>query len=48
LNATRIGLAESMKKLDDSRCRPVAGEAALEHPLPCNADPTEEGKAVVH
>ena len=48
LNVTRIGLAESMKKLDDSRCRPVASEAALEHPLPCNADPPEEGKAVVH
>jgi integrase len=50
LNVTRIGLAESMKKLDEARirCKPVASDTPSEHPLPCNADQPDEGKAVVH
>jgi len=50
LNVTRIGLAESMRKLDEDRkrCKLVASEAQIEHPLPCNTGQAEGGKAVVH
>jgi integrase len=31
LNATKIGLQESMRRFDDSRCNPVANEGTIEH-----------------
>ncbi len=30
LNATRVGLQASMRRLDDARCNPVAGEASTD------------------
>lgn len=37
LNATRIGLHESMRRFDDARCKPVAIGEAIEHQPLCNA-----------
>jgi len=38
LNATRIGLQDSMRRLDDSRCKLVANEATAERAPHCNED----------
>ena len=50
LNATRMGLRESMQRFDDSapRCNPVAIAADIEPPLNCNEQPTERLKDNLH
>ncbi len=48
LNATRLGLIESMKRLDDSRCNPVATEAPIEQQPFCNDVTTEAPKVLVN
>lgn len=48
LNAERIGLRESMERLDASRCNPVANEGTID-PLPVRNDQTTDvGKALVN
>ena len=43
LNATRVGLQESMRRFDDARCNPVANQSVTEHPPLRNTDvPTED------
>lgn len=50
LNATRQGLQESMKKLDEDRngCKPVANETTTEHRLSCNDDPKPIDKSLIN
>ncbi len=51
LNATRLGLAESMRRFIDepsARCNPVANEPATEHPPACNAIDTPAEKVLVN
>jgi integrase len=48
LNVGRMGLHESMKRFDDVRCKIVARLAPIEQPPPCNADPREAGKDLLH
>jgi integrase len=50
LNATRIGLQDSMRRFDDSsaRCKPVANEAQIAPTLPCNDDVSRPGKSLVN
>ena len=48
LNATRIGLQESMRRLDDSRCNPVAKTSEAEHPPLRNANVLPAGNALVN
>jgi integrase len=38
LNATRLGVHESMRRFDDARCKSVAQNTGTEHPPLCNAD----------
>ena len=45
VNATRIGLHESMRRFDDARCKPVANPATTEHPPVCNADASTEANS---
>jgi integrase len=48
LNATRLGLIESMKRLDDSRCNPVATEEAIEQQPACNDVRTDAPNILVN
>lgn len=50
LNATRIGLQDSMRRFDEagSRCNPVAIELATEHPPDCNADSPSADNSLVN
>jgi integrase len=48
LNATRIGLHESMRRLDDARCKPVAQNAGTDHPPLCNTDSLAESNLLVN
>jgi hypothetical protein len=48
LNATRIGLQESMRRLDAAGCNPVASEEPTEHPLVRNANQDDAGKVLVN
>jgi integrase len=41
LNATRIGLQDAMRRLDDSRCKPVAKQADIEQ-APLGNEDTED------
>ena len=46
LNATRIGLQDSIRRFDDSRCKPVANSTTTEHPPLGNANALLEGKSL--
>ena len=48
LNATRIGLQESMRRFDDARCKPVANPTTTEHPPLGNGDSLSEGNSLVN
>lgn len=50
LNATRIGLQDSMRRFDEagSRCNLVANEPATEHPPVCNADSPRADNSLVN
>jgi integrase len=48
LNATRLGLQESMRRLDDVRCNPVASESVTEHPPVRNANTDDAPKVLVN
>jgi integrase len=48
LNATRIGLQDSMRRLDDSRCNPVANEPLADHAPLRNGDADESPKHLVN
>jgi integrase len=48
LNATRIGLQESMRRLDAAGCNPVASEGAIEHPPVRNANESEAEKPLIN
>src|SRR5206468_7420984 len=50
LNATTGGLQDSMKKSDEAaaRCKSVAKEATIGHPLDCNGDTTEQKQVTVN
>ncbi len=48
LNATRIGLRESMRKFDDARCNPVANTPATEPPPVRNEELTSAPKPLVN
>jgi hypothetical protein len=48
LNATNVGLQESMRRLDDARCKPVAMPEAAEHPPVSNDDSTATDKPLVN
>jgi hypothetical protein len=50
LNATKMGLQESMRRFDESspRCNPVATEATIETPLDCNDESPEATKVLVN
>jgi len=47
LNAHAVGLAESMQRLDASRCKPVAKPEGIEHAPDRNAETPEATKALV-
>ena len=47
-NATRLGLMESMRRLDDSRCNPVANEPATEHKPLSNGESPESANDLVN
>lgn len=48
LNATRIGLQESMRRLDDARCTPVASAPAIDHQPACNENSPTEANLLVN
>ena len=48
LNATRTGLHESMRRLDDARCNPVANKGAIDPPPVRNDDQDASAKVVVN
>jgi integrase len=48
LNATRLGLIESMRRLDDSRCNPVANESSTEHRPLGNEEASESAKDLIN
>jgi len=50
LNATKMGLQESMRRFDESapRCNPVATAAAIETPLDCNEESQTVDKSLVN
>jgi integrase len=48
LNATRVGLHESMRRFDDARCNPVASEAGTDHPPVRNDESTDVAKPLVN
>ncbi len=41
LNATKVGLQDAMRRLDASRCNPVANQTTTEHPPLRNEDQAE-------
>ena len=50
INVTFAGLEESMRRSDESRarCKPVASETPIEHPLPCNDSSLVHPKVLVN
>ena len=48
LNATRIGLQESMRRLDASRCNPIASEAQIDRTPHRNEGTTETAQPLVN
>lgn len=48
LNATKIGLQDSMRRLDDARCNPVASSQKTDHALPRNDESQETAKSLVN
>jgi integrase len=48
LNAGRLGLHESMRRFDDSRCKPVANEPTIDQRPLSNDEQTEEVKDRLH
>ena len=48
LNAGRMGLHDSMKRFDASRCNPVAKEPPIDHRLDRNEKPPESPKDLLH
>lgn len=48
LNATRIGLHESMRRFDDARCNPVANPATTDHAPLRNAESLPEANSLVN
>ena len=48
LHASEMGLAESMRKFDASRCTPVADETQIEHPPVSNAESNQADKGTLH
>ena len=48
LNAGRMGLQEAMKRIDASRCNPVAIRPSSEPPTDCNEATGENAKHLVN
>lgn len=48
LNAGRVELGASMRRLDASRCKSVAKEAHVERPPFCNDEALEDNKSLTH
>jgi hypothetical protein len=48
LNATRMGLHDSMERFDAIRCNPVAIEQPIEHRLDGNGEPPRPPKGLLH
>jgi len=48
LNAARLGLHESMKRLDDFRCKSVAKDTTIEHRVVRNEKAPHTSKDLLH
>jgi len=48
LNATRVGLQDAMRRLDASRCKPVANQPETEHPPLRNEGEADRAQPLVN